>query len=297
MARVSTVCLLTIILLWMTVLAACASAPPAKESAPLAPAAKPAQDGARAPQPAPAPGGSASQGTTDRMVVRNVSLRLVVSNVDEVLSKAARLAQEMGGYVVSSESRESDGNRLGKATLRVPADKLDAALQRLKEMATRVSYEGTTAKDVTEEYVDQEARLKTLRAQEQQYLKLLDGARTTEDVIKVTQALTQVREQIERTEGRIQYLRRSSEMALISLDLTTSAATQPVDTGEWNAMETLYSALRGLVGMLLVLTSLAIWIVVFVPIWLPMVLIIRWWRRRRRRAAPPVPPAAPAGAA
>jgi len=231
------------------------------------------------------------------MVVRNASLRLLVGNVDEVLTNAGKLTQELGGFVVSSESRDMDGSRLGKAALRVPANRLEEALQRIKEMAIKVQFESTTAKDVTEEYVDQEARLKTLRAQEEQYLKLLDSARTTEDVIKVTQALTQVREQIERSEGRIQYLQRSSEMSVITLDLTTSATAQPVSTGEWSPLETVYSALHGLVGALLLLLSFAIWIVVFVPIWLPTVLLIRWWRRRRRRGAPPVPPAARAGGA
>ncbi|MGI5836915.1 MAG: DUF4349 domain-containing protein [Chloroflexota bacterium] len=230
------------------------------------------------------------------MVIRNATLRLVVDNVDDALSKTAQLAQDMGGYLVSSESRDSNGNRLGKSTIRVPADRLDEALNQLKQIAVRVPYEKISSEDVTEEYIDQDARLKTLRAQEDQYLKLMERATTTEDIIQVTQALSQVRGEIESTEGRLQYLRRSSEMALITIDFSTPATAQPVDTGEWNAVETLYSAVHGLIDALLILASMAIWVVVFTPIWLPFVLFIRWLRRRRgRRAAPPVPPAAPAG--
>jgi len=122
----------------------------------------------------------------------------------------------------------------------------------------------------------------------------LDTAKTTDDVVKITQALAQVREQIERTQGRIQYLQRSSETALINLDLYTSAVSEPVVTGEFDAKETLYSAVRGLLAAVLVIASVAIWIVVFVPIWLPIVLLFRWRRRRGRRGTPPIPPAAPA---
>lgn len=282
--------ILLLVLIATAALIGCAAAPSPSRSESSAPQ---ESGGARPAAPAPSTGTSSSQSAVDRMVVRNATLRLVVENVDEVLSKVAQLTRNIGGFVVSSESRDNNGNRLGKVTLRVPADRLDESLNQLKGMAVRVAYENITAKDVTEEYVDQDARLKTLRAQEDQYLKLLEKTTTTEDIIKVTQALTQVRGQIESTEGRLQYLRRSSEMALITLDLSTPATAQSVSTGEWNAMETLYSAVHGLLDALLILASLAIWIVVFVPIWLPFVLLIRWWRRRRRRATPPVPPAAP----
>jgi hypothetical protein len=227
------------------------------------------------------------------MVVRTAYLQLVVPSVEETLDKISKLAREAGGFVVSSESQERDGNRIGKAAIRVPADRLDESLGRIRGMATKVEKESATNKDVTEEYVDQDARLNTLRATEDRYLQLLKEAKSTDDILKINQSLGQVREQIERTEGRMTFLKRSTEMSLLSMDLSTTAASRPIDGSGWNPPETIAQALHAMVDTLMMLGALAIWIVVYSPIWLPAVLLWRWWRGRRRRAAPPVPPAQP----
>lgn len=283
---VSWLILASLVLTTTLIETACASAAPAPGSGSSGDMAAPAP----APHAPEAPG--AAQGGVDRMMVRTAHLRLVVVDVDQVLSAAGRMAEEMGGYVVSSESREQEGDRVGKATLRVPGDRLDEALGSIKEMATRVRSESTTAKDVTEEFVDQEARLGAFRAMEEQYLQLLKSAHSVDDVLRVQQALGQVREQIERTQGRMLYLQRSAETAAITLELSMAGAARPLSGGGWDALDTFSEALQGLVGAGMVLASLAIWVAVFAPIWLPGLVMVRWWRRRGGRGAPPRPPAA-----
>jgi hypothetical protein len=246
----------------------------------------------RAPAPAPPMqdgSGSGVDYSADRMVIYNASLRLVVTDVEQLLSDVATLAREMGGYVVSSESRESSGNRVGSASIRVPAERLDEALTEIKAMATRVDRSAISSQDVTEEFMDQEARLRTFRATEEQYLVLLTSARNVEDTLRVQRSLTDVREQIERTQGRIQYLRQSSEMALISMDVSTAIGARPVDAVGWDAQETLAGALQGLVSVGLLLASFGIWVAVFIPVWVPALLLIRWWRGRRRSPTPAAP--------
>jgi hypothetical protein len=285
----------TLLVVLAVLASACASASRSPEpSMPAAPpaAAPPWSPAGEAPQDG-STGGSAS-GAVDRMVIYTASLRLVVLDVEQVLADVAQLAREMGGYVVSSESRESNGNRVGSASIRVPAERLDEALDGIKAMATRVDRSAVTSKDVTEEFVDQEARLRTLRATEDQYLVLLSSARTVEDTLRVQQALNQVREQIERTQGRLQYLRQSTETALISMDVSTAAGARPIDPVGWDAQATLVGALQGLVAVGFLLASFAIWVIVFIPVWVPALLFVRWWRRRRR-SAPPVTPVPGAG--
>ena len=241
-----------------------------------------------APQaPSSSGAGTSAESTPERKIIRTASLSLVVADVEDVLAKAGGLAKDMGGYVASSESRDRDGDRVGQASLRVPAERLDEAVTQLKQLASRVLSANTKNQDVTEEFVDQDARLRALQATENQYLQLLQTARTTEDILKIQQALGQVREQIERTQGRLQYLQRSTEMAQIPLDLTTSTLARPIRAA-WDAVETLYGAFQGLVMTLTVLASLAIWIAVFAPIWVPTILLLRWWRRRRPPPTPPV---------
>lgn len=233
------------------------------------------------------------------MVVRTAYLRLVVADVDDVLSRAAKLAQSMGGYVASSESREEGRERTGGATLRVPADRLDDAIAQLKQMATKVDRETSAAKDVTEEYVDNDARLRTLKAAEEQYLRLLKDARNTDDLLKIQKSIDSTREQIERTQARLNLLKRGTDMATITLSVLTAGAAKPIDSGEFNFQDTVSEALANLVGALIALATLGIWILIFTPIWLPTILIIRWWRRRPKRPSQPPthggPPYAPPG--
>ncbi len=291
MKRAAILLTLAVLLSLVTTVAACSQAAPStpQRSSESAPAGAP-----RAPAPQDSGGSGQSQVTGDRMVIQTALLRMVVTNVDEVLSRAASLAKEMGGYVASSESQDQYGERVGKASLRVPSTKLDEALKRLKEMATRVDRESATSKDVTEEYVDQDARLRTLRATEEQYLELMRSARSTDDIIKIQQSLQQVRQQIEQTQGRMQYLQRSTEMAVINLELSTAGASRPITNSGWNAADVLSDAMQALVGLLLVIAGLAIWVVVFIPMWVPLLLLVRWYRRReRQQGASRLPPAAP----
>jgi len=280
-------------------LAACSAAP----SQPSAPAAKAPEAARSAPATGSAgqspgeskPSTAGEQPVTERMIVRSATLNLVVADVDRALADVAQMATQMDGFVVSSNSDEEDGGRTGRAVIRVPSGRFDEAISRIKGMAARVRREATTAQDVTEEYVDQEARLRALRAQEDQYLELLKTARTVDDTLKVRQALGGVRQEIERAQGRMQFLQRSAAMSSITVDLRTSAASQAIEIRGWNPLEVLQQAGQGLLDVLLVVAGLAIWVVVFVPIWVPALLLIRRWRRRRAAPAPAVaqpPPAA-----
>lgn len=290
--RVSLVLAVTVLAL----LQGCASAPaPSSPVSGVAPAAPPAADESARSSGAPAPSGAsapadqtASAAEAGRRVIRNASLRLVVPDVDQALLQLSQLAREMGGYVVSSDSQEQGGDRSGRSSIRVPVERLEDSLARIRGMATRVSRETTTSQDVTEEFVDQEARLRNLRASEQQYLELLRTARTMEDIIRVQQPLGQVREQIERTEGRLRYLERNTEMSQINMELFTAASFRPLEGGALDFNEVFAQAMRGLMAMVVALGAILIWVLVFVPLWGPAVAFVIWWRRRRgRRALPP----------
>jgi hypothetical protein len=167
----------------------------------------------------------------------------------------------------------------GYVTMRVPAERFDEALARLRQLALSVPFEGTEARDVTEEYVDLEARLHNLEATEAQYLALLEKAETVEEMLQVQQALSNVRGEIEQIEGRMQYLERTSDMSLIEVSLQeVRGLAEP-----WSASAAFKSAVRGLTALGRGLATLVIWLVVFCWVWIPILVI--WLRRRRKRAA------------
>ena len=215
--------------------------------------------------------------TVERKIVRTGSLTLQVEDVVEAMDKVAEIAAKLDGYVVSSTKHE---NRLiqGYVSIRVPVGSFDEAFTRLRQLAIKVPHEETTARDITEEYVDLEARLRNLEATEKQYLAFLERAEKVEDMVAVQRELSIVRQQIEQIKGRMLYLERTSDMSRIEVTLQLE---KPLTEPGWSASNALKTAVRGLTTFGRGLATLFIWLGVFCWIWIP---ILIFWRRRRRRA-------------
>lgn len=219
--------------------------------------------------------------TTDRKIIKTGYMTMVVQSITDSLDNIAAVANELGGYVVSSNKNEGTRVTSGYITIRVPAPKYDEAISRLREIAIRVPSESTNTEDVTEEYIDLKARLSNLKATETQYLELLKKAGTVDEMLKVQQALSDVRGQIEQIEGRIQYLERTSDMSLINITLNEE---QAFHENGWNPGEILKSAVRGLATFGKVLVNILIWVAVFIPLWAIIGVVVWLIIRRKKRA-------------
>jgi len=104
-----------------------------------------------------------------------------------------------------------------------------------------------------------------------------------EDILQIYEKLSWVRNEIEQIKGRMQYLERTSSMSLITVRLEPEATAKPLVRAGWSALEALKSAVRGIVIFGQWLGTIAIWIIIFIPIW-GTILGIIYWRRRRRKA-------------
>lgn len=286
------------ILVGIAVLAiGCASpAPRAEREAEPAPANKPEAVAPGAPLTRTAPqekaaakvpaqqSAAAAADVTERLIVRSGNLALQVNDVADAAAEARRLADALGGYVVNSTQREDAGRPIATVTIRVPANRFDDAMERLKGLAVKVSNEQVTSKDITEEFVDTDARLRNLRATEARYLELLQQARTVDEILRVEQQLSNVRGQIEQLQGRLNFLQRSAELSAITLELRPYAAAQPPLPTDWSLLPVVRSAWGALLNTVQLVLSLMVWGLVFAPIWLPLGYLVWRWRRRRRSA-------------
>ena len=158
----------------------------------------------------------------ERIIVRTVESTIVVTDVQGSMDRITALAGELGGWVVSTNRFEK---HRGFISFRVPAEALDEAAVRLREMAVEVRAEVSDSRDVTDEYFDLRARLDNQEAAEEALLKLLGRAETVEAALKVQQTLTGVREEVERLQGRINLLEETSAFSLVSVNLEL----EPVD--------------------------------------------------------------------
>ena len=172
----------------------------------------------------------------------------------------------------------------GYISIRVPDDKFEATLVELRALAIRINSESTSSKDVTEEYVDLQSRLKNAEATENQYLALLQKAENIEDILRIYERLSQVRYEIEQIKGRMQYLERTSSMSLISVSLEPQTTAKPLVRTGWNIVETFKSAIRGIVIAAPVIGARGIWLLIFSPIWGTILGIILWRRHKKKKA-------------
>jgi hypothetical protein len=255
-------------------------------------------DTARSAAPAVA-GGEAAQGaapTLDRKIVVNVFLDLTLKDVAAGFQRVAAIAAANGGLVADASLRQEGKETRATVTVRVPTERVQTALAQIRELGA-VASERTTTRDVTEEYTDVEARLRTLAATEQQLLVLLGQAKSIAEVLQVQDRLTAVRAEIERLQGRQNLLNRLSDLATIQVQLRPEEPAE-AGAGDGSPLAALRRgweaslAVLGVVGGGL-LTALAFsW-------WLAPLLVIGLWLARRalraRAAARPAPPPAAAG--
>jgi hypothetical protein len=234
---------------------------------------------------------------SDRKLVVNVFLDLVMADVQSGFERIGRIAEAQGGLVADSTIRQDrNGERRATITVRVPVNRHQEALAQIRDLAVEVESERTSANDVTEEYTDLESRLRNLEASEQQILALLAQARNVQEILLVQERLNATRSEIERIKGRLTLLTRLTDLATIQAQLRPdpSPATG-ADGGLLAALQRGWNASLDVLGVvaLAVLTAIAFswWL-------LPIALVGIWLLRRilRRRPAPVEPAAAPEGA-
>ena len=164
----------------------------------------------------------------NRIIVHTAHAVLVVNDVADAIDQVDALARESGGWVVGSD-RSSQHS--GHIAIRVPAPMLNQIIKRLENIAIEVESIALSSQDVTDEYVDSQSRLTSLRATEEVLLKLLGQANKVEDALKVQNEITRVQSQIEAIQGRIKFLEETAAFSLVNVSLKLTTVDMPVDAG------------------------------------------------------------------
>jgi len=185
------------------------------------------------------------------MIVRTGQAQIEVASVDDASTKIRQLAQRLGGYIANS-SRQSGKDQIRSATLEVklPAPRFDEALSGLNPIGT-VESTNVTSEDVGEDYVDVSARLANARRLEQRLIDLL-AQRTGKlsDVLSVERELARVREEIERYEGHMRFLRSRAALSTLTVTVHERAPILDQDIGHNPIAEAFKSAWRNFVGFI-----------------------------------------------
>lgn len=245
--------------------------------------------------PASGGGGDANVAQVERLVIQNADLAVVVSDVELRMDEISEMAVDMGGFVVSSnlyQGYTSDYTPVPEAslTIRVPAEKLDEALELIKKDAVEVQSENRSGTDVTAEYVDLKSRLKTYEAAEKELTELMENSQNAEEVVNIFNQLMYYREQIELVKGQIKYYEEAAALSAISVRLIAEETIKPVTIGKWEpkgvaleAVQDLLDFWKGFVDFMIrfVIYTLPVLVTVGIPLYLAF-LGVRWVIRKLR---------------
>jgi Domain of unknown function (DUF4349) len=152
------------------------------------------------------------------MIIRTATVTIEVDSLEPAVARVRELAAQLGGYVASTDITTGKSQlRKAQLELKVPAQRFDASLSGLAPIG-KVESVGVESEDVGEQFVDVSARMENARRLEQRLIGLL-ATRTgkLKDVLDVEQTLARVREEIERYEGRIRFLRAHTAMSTLSV--------------------------------------------------------------------------------
>ena len=223
-------------------------------------------------------------GAFSRSVIRTARLAVEVDRYDAGVRRLLDIAEGAGGFIADSSYGEVDGRPQGEFTLRVPAGRFAAALKDAEAIGT-VRQRQISAQDVTEEFVDLEARRRNLERHEHQLLSFMDRATKVADLLAIEQELSRVRGQIEQIAGRLRYLSHNVEMASITVSLSERARTQ----GSWDFGGTLGKIQRAFIAAVEQLLTAAERVLVLGASLAPVaaLAVVAWvvFRRRRRAGA------------
>jgi hypothetical protein len=241
----------------------------------------------------------------NRKIIKDAEITLEVDSPLETQRRVTSIAESQDGFVVTSESKQRQADdpsqRVIDVTLiiRVPSSQFGPTRDAILGLSQHILDNKNTGQDVTEEFIDLEARIRTQRALEAQFLEIMKQAREVVDALEVQRQIADVRTEIEKLEGRKRFLENRSSLSTITVNLKspTTIVVTPTGFGR-DVKEAAKESVEIARGIILFLIRLVIVMIpIFLFILLPLGLVVRYLMRRVRRSRPagalPVEPPAP----
>tara|TARA_Y100001935_G_C17276138_1_gene494779 strand:- start:405 stop:1235 length:831 start_codon:yes stop_codon:yes gene_type:complete len=221
---------------------------------------------------------------SDKRIQRNANLNIEVKSINESIDKLNNIISSFGGEIISSNKGGFDyGQPYANIRLRVLSENLDSVLIEFKKLSSKVISENIYTNDVSEEFIDIEARLKIMKSTENRFNDLLSKSEKIEEIIQVEKELMRIRGDVESLEGRLNYLTKTTDTSEINLNLNEQI---PITGESWKINEEFKEAFKNLLGFAKSLTNFAINVIVFIPVILVagiLVFLLRKYIKNRNK--------------
>lgn len=152
-------------------------------------------------------------------IIKTGNMNLRVNELEKAKQDVLEIVKNHNGFTSAGNYHDYGYQKTQSLTIRVPSPKFESLMEVLSKLGY-VENQSQNAQDVSEEFVDLEARLKTKREVEKRYVALLAEAKNIKDILEVEEKLRLIREEIEAKEGRLRYLKDRISLSTINLNLT-----------------------------------------------------------------------------
>ena len=228
----------------------------------------------------------------ERKIIRNAEITMEVASTTDTQHKVTSIAEANGGFVVTSEAKQRENVDPAQRTLdiklvvRIPSTQFGVTFDEIKKLASNMPQENVSGQDVTEEFIDLEARIKTQKALELQFLEIMRQANKVADALEVQRQIADVRTDIEQLEGRKRFLENRASLSTITVNIQTPKPTIAVTVPGFG--QNLRDAVSDSVGiaseLVLFFTRLVILMIpILIFLVLPSGLVARYLVRRAKR--------------
>lgn len=234
-------------------------------------------------------------------IIYQASVNLAVKDLEEAITQVEEVARDHNGFISHSSINRRERDRRAEITLRIPAPGYRDILREIENLG-EVTYQSSTAEDVTRQYVDLEARINNLASQEKRLAEILEMADTVEEVLQVEKELERVRGEVEALTADFKYLQDRVSMSTLHLYLVETVLASPGVTfpGVTEIMSRGYRSLVNSInslfifaGELIVFIMGALPVLIAAGLFILMLVYLVRAINRRRKDEPPLPPPPP----
>jgi hypothetical protein len=183
----------------------------------------------------------------DQKIIKEGNIRFETSDLERTYSQISTNIKEANGNVQNDTEGKDYGTVYRKLVVRIPSQNFDVLIQNISKGVDYFDTKEITAEDVTAQYIDIEARLKAKKSLENRYIELLGKANEVSEMLEIEKQLSTIREDVEATQGKLNYLQNRISESTITIDFYKTVATDngvTISYGSkiWNATASGFNA-------------------------------------------------------
>lgn len=211
-----------------------------------------------------------------RKLIKNGRIIFESEDLNKTKSQVLLLVKKYKGYISSDRQNDYDNRINNHLKIRIPSQNFDTILSGISKEVKEFDTKEITISDVTEEFLDIEARLKNKKELEKRFLEILQKAKTVKEILDVEKEIGQLREDIESAEGKLKYLQNQVSFSTLDVSFYKTVYNETNFARKFknafkNGFENLKSFLIGLIN---------IW--PFVILLGLIFFLFRKWRKKRK---------------